>query len=81
MLNIKESWAILFTHQEFISTFGRGFGNGYDSISVMNGDGKANNITVFGVTYYPTDQSLVVALSAKSNGSFRINYTVVLAKM
>ena len=81
MINSIESWAILFTHQEFISTFGCGFSNRYDSISVMNGDGKANNITVLGVTYYPADQSLVVALSAKSNGSFRINYTVVLAKM
>lgn len=81
VINTRESWAILFTRQEFMSTFGRTFSNAYDSISVMNGDGKANNITVFGVTYYPSDQSLVVALSAKGNGSFRINYTVVLAKI
>ena len=46
----------------------------------MNGDGVANNITVFGVTYYGSDSRLVVALSANGGGSFRINYTVVLAE-
>ena len=46
----------------------------------MNGDGQANNITVFGITYYPSDSALVVALSGNGNGAFRINYTVVLAE-
>lgn len=78
MINAVESWATLFTNQQFISTFGRGFDAAHDSISVMNGDGTANNITVFGVTFYTNDRSLIVALSAKGQGSFRINYTVVL---
>lgn len=79
MINTLENWGILFTNNEFVSTFGRGFNPAYDSISVMNGDGKANNTTVFGVTYYSSDKTLVVALSQKGQGSFRINYTVVLA--
>ena len=79
MINTFESWGILFTGNEFKSTFGREFNAAYDSISVMNGDGKANNTTVFGVTYYSSDKTLVVALSNKGSGSFRINYTVVLA--
>lgn len=78
MINAVESWATLFTNQQFISTFGRGFDAAHDSISVMNGDGMANNITVLGVTFYTNDKSLFVALSAKGSGSFRINYTVVL---
>ena len=49
-------------------------------MSVMNGDAKANNITVFGISWYPQDSSLVVALSARGNGTFRINYTVILAE-
>lgn len=46
----------------------------------MNGDGIANNITVLGVTHYGNDGSIVVALSGNGNGSFRINYTVVLVE-
>lgn len=46
----------------------------------MNGDAKANNITVFGISYYPQDGELIVALSGNGNGTFRINYTVVLAE-
>lgn len=44
----------------------------------MNGDAKANNITALGVSYYPQDRKLVVALSGNGNGAFRINYTVIL---
>ena len=44
----------------------------------MNGDAQANNITVLGVSFYPQDSSLVVALSGNGNGAFRINYTVIL---
>jgi hypothetical protein len=80
VINTTQSWGSLFTKDEFISTFGRQFNPSKDSISVMNGDGIANNITVFGVTYYGSDNRLVVALSANGNGSFRINYTVVLAE-
>lgn len=80
MINTIESWGILFTLNEFKGTFGRAFNPAYDSVSVMNGDGKANNITVFGVSYYDSDKTLVVALSNKGNGAFRINYTVVLAQ-
>lgn len=78
MVNAIESWVTLFTYQEFIYTFGRGFDAAHDSISAMNGDGTANNITVLGVTYYTNDKNLIVALSAKGQGVFRINYTVVL---
>ena len=79
MVNTIESWVVLFTKNKFISNFGRAFNAAHDSISVMNGDGSANNITVLGVTFYDKDQTLVVALSGKGKGSFRINYTVVLA--
>lgn len=40
----------------------------------------ANNITVLGISYFPQDGKLVVALSGNGNGAFRINYTVVLAE-
>lgn len=40
----------------------------------------ANKITVFGISYFPQDGKLVVALSENGNGAFRINYTVVLAE-
>lgn len=46
----------------------------------MNGDAIANNITVLGISYFPQDGKLVVALSGNGNGAFRINYTVVLAE-
>ena len=72
------SWGTLFTDNEFISSFGRGFNASKDNICVMNGDAKANNITVLGVSYYPQDGKLVVALSANGSGAFRINYTVIL---
>lgn len=80
VINTTQSWATLFTKDEFISSFGRGFDDSRDSISVMNGDAKANNITVFGISYYPQDGKLVVALSANGRGTFRINYIVVLAE-
>lgn len=80
VINTTESWGTLFTKDEFISSFGRGFDHSRDSISVMNGDAKANNITVLGISYYPQDGKLVVALSGNGSGSFRINYIVVLAK-
>lgn len=80
VINTTQSWGTLFTKDEFISSFGRGFNNSRDSISVMNGDAKANNITVFGISYYPQDGELIVALSGNGNGTFRINYTVVLAE-
>lgn len=81
MVNTTESWVILFTGLQFKSTFGRAFNNSCDSISVMNGDAKANNVTVLGVSYYPSDLNLVVALSEKGKGNFRLNYTVVFDKM
>lgn len=74
------SWATLFTKDEFISSFGREFNSYTDSMSVMNGDALANNIVVLGVSYFPQDGKLVVALSEHGNGPFRINYTVVLAQ-
>lgn len=80
VINTTQSWGTLFTKDEFISSFGRRFNSSRDSISVMNGDGKANNITVFGITYYPQDGTLVVALSGNGGGDFRVNYTVVLAE-
>lgn len=80
VINATQSWCTLFTKDEFISSFGRGFDGSRDSISVMNGDAKANNITVFGISYYPQDGKLVVALSANGSGAFRINYIVVLAE-
>lgn len=80
VINTTQSWGTLFTKDEFISSFGRGFNASKDSISVMNGDAKANNITVFGISYYPQDGKLVVALSANGGGAFRINYIVVLAE-
>ena len=46
----------------------------------MNGDARANNITALGVSYYPQDGKLVVALSGNGNGAFRINYTVILVE-
>lgn len=46
----------------------------------MNGDGIANNITVLGATHYVNDGRLVVALSGRGNGAFRINYTVILVE-
>ena len=46
----------------------------------MNGDGKANNITVLGVSFYPQNSNLVVALSGNGNGACRINYTVILVE-
>lgn len=73
-----ESWGTLFTRDEFVSNFGRAFNAAKDNILVMNGDGIANNITVLGATYYGDNGSLVVALSARGNGAFRINYTVIL---
>ena len=80
VINATQSWGTLFTKDEFISSFGRGFDASRDSISVMNGDGEANNITVFGISYYPQDGKLVVSLSANGSGAFRINYIVVLAE-
>lgn len=79
VINVTQSWGTLFTKDEFISSFGRGFNSFIDSISVMNGDGQANSITVLGISYYPQDGSLVVALSANGGGAFRINYIVALA--
>lgn len=80
VINITQSWGTLFIKDEFISSFGRGFDNSRDSISVMNGDALANNITVLGISYSPQDGTLAVALSGNGNGAFRINYTVVLAE-
>lgn len=80
VINTRESWGTLFTKDEFISSFGRAFNASKDNILVMNGDGVANNTTVLGVTYYGNDGKLVVALSKNGNGSFRINYTVVLVE-
>lgn len=80
VINITGSWGTLFTRDEFISSFGREFNSAKDNILVMNGDGIANNITVFGATYYGNDGRLVVALSGNGNGAFRINYTVVLVE-
>lgn len=80
VINTTVSWGTLFTRDEFISNFGRAFSAGKDNVSVMNGDGIANNITVLGVTHYDNDGRLVVALSGNGNGAFRINYTVVLVE-
>lgn len=78
VINSIESWGTLFTRDEFVSNFGRAFNAAKDNILVMNGDGIANNITVLGATYYGDNGKLVVALSGRSNGAFRINYTVIL---
>lgn len=78
VINTIESWGILFTRDEFVSNFGRAFNAAKDNILVMNGDGIANNITVLGATHYGDNGRLVVALSGRGNGSFRINYTVIL---
>lgn len=70
----------MFTREEFVSNFGRAFNAAKDNILVMNGDGIANNITVLGATYYGDNGRLVVALSGKGNGAFRINYTIILVE-
>lgn len=78
VINTIESWGTLFTREEFVSNFGRAFNAAKDNILVMNGDGIANNITVLGATHYGDNGRLVVALSSRGNGAFRINYTVIL---
>lgn len=80
VIHTTQSWGTLFTKNEFIQSFGREFNNSRDGMCVMNGDANANNITVLGISYFPRDCSLVVALSANGNGAFRINYTVMLAE-
>lgn len=80
VINVTQAWGTLFTKDEFISYFGRAFDNSRDSMSVMNGDGIANNITVLGASYFPQDGKLMVALSGSGSGPFRVNYTVVLAE-
>lgn len=50
------SEARLFTESEFSSMFGRSFDQSSDSISVMNGDGKAYGGTIVQVRYYPNSK-------------------------
>lgn len=75
----NRSWHDWLSVSEQVKRFGRNINIGRDYVGVMNGDLRAQNVTVIG-TWVNGSGTVGFSLAANTNGLLRVNYLVVLGR-
>lgn len=73
------SWHDWLPASEQVKKFGRNINAGRDYVGVMNGDFRAQNVTIIG-TWIDGSGTVGFSLAANTNGLLRVNYLVVLGR-
>lgn len=75
----NRSWHDWLSVSEQVKRFGRGIRADRDYVGVMNGDMRAQNVTIIG-TWINGSDTVGFSLAANTNGLLRVNYLVVLGR-
>ena len=75
----NRSWHDWLSVSEQVKRFGRGIRADRDYVGVMNGDIRAQNVSIIG-TWINGSDTVGFSLSSNTNGSLRVNYLVVLGR-
>lgn len=75
----NQSWHDWLSVSEQVKRFGRNIDIGRDYVGAMNGDLRAQNVTIIG-TWVNGSGTVGFSLAANTNGLLRVNYLVALGR-